>query len=85
MSDSYKHTPGFTDVRSGSPRRKFYKRLAQKRIRKMEDIGNGGEFKRATGDLSYAICDDKTLAFTNADRRRLERKYENKSYRIYRK
>jgi len=65
MSRSYKKTPGWTDQGQGK-RRKYYKRLANKIVRKTKFSQNGGWYKKTNG-LAYDICDHKFLYYSQQD------------------
>jgi hypothetical protein len=59
MSRSFKHVPGWTD------RSPWAKKMANKRVRKMNEVPNGKSYKKAYE--SWDIHDYKTLLFTKMD------------------
>jgi hypothetical protein len=64
MSRSYKRTPGYTCGYGGMYRR-FAKRLANKRVRKNNDISNGSSFRKLYE--SWDICDYRFLYFSRRE------------------
>ena len=79
MSRSYKHTPGFTDY--SKYRRKAFKRLANKKVRRYKDIMDGAFYKKIAD--SWNICDFKSLAFDKYELDRMNSIYKNKKYKIW--
>lgn len=55
MSRSRKKNPYFSDY--GRKRTPFFKRQANKRIRKIEDLAKGNSYRKS--DITYNICDYK--------------------------
>ena len=64
MSRSYRK-PWITDGYKGSNCRQFYKRCANRKIRRSKDVPNGRAFKKFYE--TWDICDYKSLADEKAE------------------
>lgn len=68
MSRTFKKTPGFTDQQRNSKTPKFFKRVANKKVRKVDTdfrIPNGKTYRYFHS--YYDICDWKFLVFSEND------------------
>ena len=81
MSRSRKKVWGWTDHRAQSS--KIDKRFANKKVRKIYNIQNGGSFKKVY--CSYNICDYKFLYFSKREALEKVIRYSGKIYKYYRK
>ena len=83
MSRSYKKNVVWTQGQSRSKNRKWWKREANKKVRKYKSIPNGKSYKRIYD--SWNICDWKFGSWTNSDIRWLIERGRYKKYQLYMK
>ena len=81
MSRSKKKTWGWTDHHT--PNSRHQKRFANKKVRRTENIPNGGAYKKLY--CSYDICDYKFLYFSRVEVCEYLELFDGKIYKLYQK